>query len=70
MSIMADCTCKKQFGYVFGDYSKGCPRHGSTASWLEQRREQRAADLENLRKQALTRPVHGGYPDGVKEGDR
>lgn len=63
MSILPDCTCTKQFGYVFGEYSTGCPRHGSTARWLQQKQEQREAALRNQRKQALTRPVHGGYPD-------
>jgi hypothetical protein len=62
MSMMADCTCSKKFGYVFGDYEIACPRHGSTAKWLEQKREQRAEALRKLREQALTRPAHGGYP--------
>lgn len=62
MSILPRCTCDR-FGSMFGEYDERCARHWSSAKWWKQKMEQRAADLENLRKQALTRPVHGGYPD-------
>lgn len=66
MSMLPSCTCDRKgsgFPVMFGQFDKGCPRHGSSASWLEEHMARRAAALEALREQALSRPVHGGYPD-------
>jgi hypothetical protein len=70
MSLMPDCTCRKDFGYVFGDYSAECPRHASVAKWLKEKRERLAAELNGLHEQAMTRPVHGGYPEFISSKER
>jgi hypothetical protein len=59
MSLLPRCTC--QFP---GIWEWQCPRHWQAAQWLDEREQKRAADLAALRQLALTRPVHGGYPDG------
>jgi hypothetical protein len=70
VSLLPNCTCGRYgsgFPVMFGKFDKGCPRHGSSASWLEKHMARRAADLKALREQALTRPTHGGYPVVARE---
>jgi hypothetical protein len=67
MSLLPRCTCVQKRGYVPGDYSADCQRHASTVAWFARVKQQHQSRMAALRQEALTRPVHGGYPDVTRQ---